>query len=447
MHLAKTILVTLITSFTVVTFGQKIPGINSFELFVAPKKPFSPLTDSYLDRRLFLKNAPFLCHEAFLKNKITPQEVQRLISKYLIADPSVVKKIDASNDSTWMMDFEFTSKQGGFLRLLKNTASYAVTYRKSEDTIESIASMSFDTQCNASSDGSRFTFYNADLRPILRVKLNSAQEEVQSVVMEEPVHKVDVQPNPVGLVRIGFVDSGLDYNHKDLINKSRPMLGIDLTDSKRPPYDYANFIFNEISGTHFSHGTAVADVATRDVNALIIPARIENKSRLAGDAVEFLAKQGVRLINISQGTSKKEDWLPLQTAIGNHPEILFIVSSGNDSMNLDSSEYYPAVFTFPNLLVIASVNDKQELSAFSNYGATHVHFAALGENITAAEAGGGHWTVNGTSFSAPLVTNIAAKLLSENPKLTTQELRALLVATAKPAPQLAGKVQYGVLGL
>ncbi|MGZ3795476.1 MAG: S8 family serine peptidase, partial [Pseudobdellovibrionaceae bacterium] len=153
------------------------------------------------------------------------------------------------------------------------------------------------------------------------------------------------------------------------------------------------------------------------------------------------------IINISQGTSKKTEWLPLKTAMKKHPEILFIVSAGNESENIDEQPFYPSDFGLSNMLVVTSINKYGQLSEFTNFGPQHVHFAALGENVSAALAGGGEWTVNGSSFAAPVVTNIAAKLLRENPTLTTQKLRSLLIQKAQPTAELKNKVKYGVLGM
>lgn len=248
-------------------------------------------------------------------------------------------------------------------------------------------------------------------------------------------------------VRIGMIDSGIDYNHEKLKVKSRPMLGIDLTNQARPPYDYTNSIQNELRmGKHFTHGTAVADIASRNLDALIIPVRIENQSRLAAEAVEYLAGKNVRIINISQGGYRQEEWEPLQLAIRNHPEILFIVAAGNESQNIDELPSYPSSLTEPNLIVVTSVNKQGDISQFSNFGSQHVHFAALGENVSAAHAGGGQWTVNGSSFAAPVVANLAASILQKNPHITTEELLQGLVHLANPSPALDGKVRYGVLG-
>jgi hypothetical protein len=403
------------------------------------------LTDAYPARDVIVETALSLCKALNEQNTISVLKVAPLVQKYFSENPS---SMQLSYDSSgWTVDVPFHRPPGGVLRLIKNNSYFMLDYRQSNTSIESIANISMEAHCQKLNEA-RFTYYNSALRPVLRVKLNSSYEQIQSVIIEEPVKEVpQTNPGAKNIVRIGIIDTGIDYNHPALIGKSRPMLGIDLTNKDRPPYDYTNTIQNEAMGKHFSHGTAVADIASRNLETLILPVRTNNQPILNGSAVEYLAKRDVRIVNISQGTSKKSDWLPLKKAIQNHPEMLFIVSAGNDSLDIDKEPVYPGSFNLPNMLVVASVNNQGQLSEFSNYGFKHIHLAALGENLSAALAGGGQWTVNGTSFAAPLVTNIAAKLLSEDPSLTTRELRSRLIQIAKPVAELKNKVQFGALGV
>ncbi|HEY8271733.1 MAG TPA: S8 family serine peptidase [Pseudobdellovibrionaceae bacterium] len=405
---------------------------------------FKGSKDAYPDRDILFKIAVSLCTELNPQKTVSSLKISPLIQHYLSKAPDSTKT--TYDSSGWTVDLFFPKPSPGFLRLLKGDSFFMLDYRQNEKTIESVANISLGRDCRLSE--ARFTYYNASLRPMLRVKFNSSYQQIQSLVMEEAMKEVPQKNPPTKkVVRIGIIDTGIDYNHPALISKSRPMLGLDLITKGRPPYDYTNSIQNEQMGKHFSHGTAVADIATRNIDALIIPVRTSNQPSLDGAAVEYLAKKDVRIVNISQGTSDKSEWLPLKTAMQKHPEILFIVSAGNTAQDIDKEPFYPSEFNLPNMLAVASVNTQGQLSEFSNYGAKHVHLAAIGENVSAALAGGGQWTVNGTSFAAPVVTNIAAQLLIEDPSLKSQELRSLLIQLAKPVEGLKGKVQYGVLGM
>ena len=55
---------------------------------------------------------------------------------------------------------------------------------------------------------------------------------------------------------------------------------------------------------------------------------------------------------------------------------------------------------------------------------------ANGHEIPAKVPGGMPINISGTSLAAPQVTNLAAKLLAVNPKLTVAELRAIMESTS-----------------
>ena len=104
----------------------------------------------------------------------------------------------------------------------------------------------------------------------------------------------------------------------------------------------------------------------------------------------------------------------------NHAEInniLIVCASGNESIEiqkpgLGSLTSYPSVFENYNLLTVGSFNcETKDLSNFSNYGLSEVDITASGENIEFPFSQGSNETVfSGTSFSAPIVTGIAAAL-------------------------------------
>ncbi|MGZ3797746.1 MAG: S8 family serine peptidase, partial [Pseudobdellovibrionaceae bacterium] len=291
-------------------------------LFSGIARAYADSTDPYPSREILLKAAISICTEVNSQNPVSSLKVSPLIQKLLLKTPD--SKNTVYDGTGWTIDTFFHEPPATFLRLLKSNSYFIFDYRQSPQTIESIANITLEKDCQFS--GARFTYYNSALRPVRRIKLDSSYQEIQSVVIEEPVKEISpVSPTPKDRVRIGIIDTGIDYNHSSLIEKSRPMLGIDLITKDRPPYDYTNTIQNEEMGKHFSHGTAVADIASRNVDALIIPVRTSNQPNLDGAAVEYLAKKGVHIINISQGTSNKTEWLPLKAAMKRHPEILFIV--------------------------------------------------------------------------------------------------------------------------
>lgn len=414
----------------------------------------SQLQDIYPDRRQLWAESEKIYQQVRL-NKNTEKTPELLRNRL-----SLVFKIQEFNfkfdSSGWRADLEASLPPLPFnfsVSVLSSDSNYSFNYRTNKNSIESIARMSFDENCRMQSTVN--TYYNSEFRPTKRVQRDSTFDETRQATIEEPIkplNEIDLENEPevaamtnTALVRVGIIDSGIDYNHPKLALKTRPFLGLDLTDPKRLPYDYTNSVLNEMIGKSFSHGTAVAEIASRNIPALIIPMRITGHTDLAGQAIKELAQRNVRLINISQGSESSDEWLPLKIEMQNHPNILFIVAAGNEETNIDLSPTYPAGFDLPNMIVVASVDRNNNLSEFSNYGAQHVHLAACGENILAAQAGGGEKIVQGTSFAAPIVTRAAAKILISNPDISISDLKTRLIQSAKKIPSLKDKIKYGVI--
>lgn len=98
-----------------------------------------------------------------------------------------------------------------------------------------------------------------------------------------------------------------------------------------------------------------------------------------------------------------------------------IAAAGNDNSN--ACNYSPARAS--GALTVGSTTNSDTRSSFSNYG-TCVDIFAPGSSITAAWINGpsSTTTISGTSMACPHVAGIAAKMLSVNPGLTTNQLTA-----------------------
>ncbi len=120
----------------------------------------------------------------------------------------------------------------------------------------------------------------------------------------------------------------------------------------------------------------------------------------------------------------------LKAAFESAPEILFVAGSGNENNNADFSEYIPAGFELPNLITVGAVDVTGEETSFSTFGKTVV-VHANGFEVDSFIPGGERMKISGTSMAAPQVTNLAAKLLALDPKLTPVQLKAMILAGAE----------------
>ncbi|MBA2935156.1 S8 family serine peptidase [Sphingomonas sp. CGMCC 1.13654] len=114
-------------------------------------------------------------------------------------------------------------------------------------------------------------------------------------------------------------------------------------------------------------------------------------------------------------------------------EVLFVVAAGNSDLNIAQSEFFPAAFDLPNVIVAGAVDQMGNMATFTNYGAARMVYAE-GCDIMSCAPGGVPLTLSGTSVAAAKVTSLAAKLLALRPELTPSEIVEHVMRTGLVGP-------------
>ena len=248
-------------------------------------------------------------------------------------------------------------------------------------------------------------------------------------------------------VRVALVDSGLAYDLPLYRNRlargddGQP-LGYDFWDLDPWPYD------GDVSRGRFlpiRHGSAVASVLVREApGAALIPFRYPrpDMSRM-GAVVRRAAAAGARIIAMPLGSRKARDWDTFVAAARAHPQILIIVSAGNDGRDLDRTPLWPAAAALDNLVVVTSADGFGRLAAGSNWGATSVDLMLPAENVPVVDFRGARATASGSSYAVPRLAALAVRLLEKTPAMTAQQLKSKLFARAVPSPYEKDAVAVG----
>ncbi len=271
-------------------------------------------------------------------------------------------------------------------------------------------------------------------------------------------------------VVVAVLDTGVDYNHPDLVNNVWTR-----TDDVKPYQDRELGIVEDVhgynaienSGDPFDdngHGTHCAGIIGAEggnkigiagVNwtVRIMPLKFMNAGGFGNvkDAIEAInyaidrkkAGVNVRVINASWGSTMKSRALEDVIRKASENDILFVAASGNDSSDNDRRPHYPANYSSPNVISVAALDRNDELTKFSNFGSKTVHIAAPGKDILSTWLGADYEEHSGTSMATPVVAGVAALVLSKQPNLSVSELRALLLKSVDKLPSLAGKVSTG----
>jgi subtilisin family serine protease len=123
----------------------------------------------------------------------------------------------------------------------------------------------------------------------------------------------------------------------------------------------------------------------------------------------------------------------LTRAIRSAPEILFVAAAGNENADSTFAESIPAAIDAPNLLTVGAVDRAGDEASFTSYGKTVVAHAN-GYQVDSVIPGGQKLAESGTSMAAPQATNLAAKMLVVNPKLSPTDVIAIIRATVEKTP-------------
>ena len=68
------------------------------------------------------------------------------------------------------------------------------------------------------------------------------------------------------------------------------------------------------------------------------------------ELVEHIAKNSIRLVNLSMGSNKLKDWVCFKKVVSKFKDIIFVVSAGNNGFNIDETPIYPASLDLQNIL-------------------------------------------------------------------------------------------------
>lgn len=280
--------------------------------------------------------------------------------------------------------------------------------------------------------------YDADGHAVELVLFEADLTTVQAV---EPLNPPLPEGADPGGVTVAHIDSGVNYLLPVIAARlardgDGKFLGQDLWDDDGRPFD------GDTGRSPFfpiRHGTPVASLLVKEAPEVrLLPIRYPRPdlARLA-EAVETAAATGARIVLMPLGSRAADDWAPFAAAAAAHPEMLFVISAGNDGRDIDAAPVYPAALTLDNMVVVTSADDFGRLAEGSNWGQISVDLMVPGEGLEVTDYRGARGTASGSSFAVPRVAALAVRLLAANPEWTAAELKQALFARAV-APLVRG---------
>lgn len=268
--------------------------------------------------------------------------------------------------------------------------------------------------------------------------------DIGTIITVEPQNPPLPQlPTGDGTALLAHVDTGVNYllpalqPHLARDRQGRPV-GYDFWDDDDRPFD-ADPRGNPYFPQH--HGTTVFSVLAReapDIGIAIYRFPAPDMCRF-GDLITHMAHREVRIVSLSMGSHEISDWTCFEVAAKANPQMLFIVSAGNDGRDLDRVPVFPAALSLVNMVVVTSSDEFGRLGAGSNIGKATVDLMVPAERVEVIDHRGARAVTGGTSYAAPRVAALAARFLRANPDAGTSDIIRFLETRAidSPDPSLA----------
>ena len=222
---------------------------------------------------------------------------------------------------------------------------------------------------------------------------------------------------------------------------------------------------NIVNGPAADHGTHVAgiiaanrsnELGTRGVaeKVVIMPIRAvpngDERDKDVAAAIRYAVDNGARVINMSFGKSfeNRREVVDESIKYAAQNGVLMISSAGNSNKDSDIHTTYPspvdsAGVKAKNWISIGAIGwkaDENFVASFSNYGRTTIDLFSPGVKIKSTYPDNQYVDNDGTSMASPVVSGVAALILSHFPELSGEEVRQLLLDSVTTFPELEVKI-------
>ena len=224
-------------------------------------------------------------------------------------------------------------------------------------------------------------------------------------------------------VTIAVIDSGVDVKHPELANAIAD--SFDALGSKEGPHVHGTGVAGAIAAHARLMGSAPA-ARILAIRAFGVASNgAESTSFVVLRALDYAAAHGAQIVNMSFA-GPKDALIERAIAAAAARGIVMVAASGNAGPK--SPPLYPAAYA--SVIAVGATDAQDRLFTASNRG-SHIAVTAPGVDIFLPAPDEKYQMTSGTSFSAAYVSGLIALMLERNPALKPDEVRAIVMKTAR----------------
>ncbi len=217
-------------------------------------------------------------------------------------------------------------------------------------------------------------------------------------------------------ITLAVLDGPVDQAHACFAGAALEHLTTLIQDEARPQGAMSTHGTHVASVIFGQPGSAVRGLAPR-CSGLLAPVFADDRQRLSqldlARAIEQAVQAGAQVINVSGGQltdfGETEDLLERAVRLCQESNSLLVAAAGNDGC---ACLHTPAAL--PAVLAVGTMDAQGQPLESSNWGEAYQTQGVLapGDGVVGAKPGGGTVKLSGTSFATPIVSGVAALLLS-----------------------------------
>ncbi|MED1468593.1 S8 family serine peptidase [Bacillus salipaludis] len=220
-------------------------------------------------------------------------------------------------------------------------------------------------------------------------------------------------------ITVAVIDDGVQQGHPELKGKIVSPYNAVTGGTYYTPHEHATHVAGIIAASFNKSG--IAGIAP---NVKIMPINVfdgeEASDYAVAQGIKYAVSHHADVINMSLGSPNYSALLDYYANYAKSKGVLLVAAAGNDGT---FTKTYPAAF---NSVVGVGATDSSDHRAYYSNKGSFIDFTAPGSNIYSSINRSSYANLSGTSMATPIVSGVAALVLSKNPFLNPNQVETVL---------------------